>query len=63
MLQNNGFKFLLPRNLNQDCLENYFSSVRSHGVHNINPTCSAFVSANKSLLLNNFVSTFIWPKL
>lgn len=56
MLRKNAFKFLSPRNLNQDCLENYFSSVRSRGVRNVNPTCSGFIATNKSLLLNNFTS-------
>ncbi|XP_063226617.1 uncharacterized protein LOC134533179 isoform X1 [Bacillus rossius redtenbacheri] len=50
------FKFLAPRNFNQDPLENFFGSVRSHGVRNINPTCSNFKSSFKGLLLNNLVS-------
>lgn len=51
-----GFKFLSPRNLNQDPLENFFGCIRSHGSRNVNPNCSAFVDSFKSLLINNFVS-------
>jgi len=33
-----NFKFLLPRNINQDPIECLFGSIRSHGVGNINQT-------------------------
>lgn len=55
-LQEDGFKYLLPRRLNQDPLENFFGCIRSHGVRNTNPTCNSFVSSFKSLLINNFLS-------
>ncbi|KAF2889241.1 hypothetical protein ILUMI_16932 [Ignelater luminosus] len=54
-LQEDGFKYLLPRRLNQDPLENFFRCIRSHGVRNTNPTCNFFVSSFKSLLINNFL--------
>nr|CAI5845828.1 unnamed protein product [Callosobruchus analis] len=50
-----GFKYVCPRNFNQYPVENYFSCIRSHGIRYVNPTCFAFVNANKSLLLNNLV--------
>lgn len=51
-----GFKFLSPRNFNQDPLENYFGGIRSHGVRNINPTCQSFMHSFKTLLINNLTS-------
>lgn len=56
-LKQKGFRYLAPRALNQDPLENFFSLVRSHGDRNVNPTCFAFASSIKSLTLNNFVSS------
>ncbi|XP_063221714.1 transposable element P transposase isoform X2 [Bacillus rossius redtenbacheri] len=55
-LRNVGFKFLANRNFNQDPLENLFGTIRSHGIRNVNPTCSNFKTSLKSILLNNFVS-------
>jgi hypothetical protein len=55
-LQAVDFKFLLPRSLNQDPLENFFSIIRSHGARNINPTCTHFKAAFKTLILNNFMA-------
>lgn len=52
-----GFKFLLPRNLNQDGLEFFFCTVRSHGIRNVNPTCSQFCCCYVSLIINNFMGT------
>lgn len=49
-------KYLCPRNLNQDPLENFFGCIRSHGARNVNPTCYAFTNSFKSLIVNNFVS-------
>lgn len=48
-----GFKYLCPRNLNQDPLENFFGCMRSPGVRNVNPSYSSF----KSLIVNNFTSS------
>jgi hypothetical protein len=55
-LQKVGFTFLITRNLNQDALENFFGCIRSHGVRNVNPTCTSFRTSFKSLIINNFVS-------
>jgi len=55
MLWNKGIKSLLPRHLNQDSLECFFGSVKS--VCCSKPTCSLFISAYKTLLLNNLVSS------
>lgn len=49
--------FLCPRNLNQDPLENFFGSIRSHGIRNINPNAAAFVNSLKSLVINNFITS------
>lgn len=54
-LLTNGFNFICLRNFNQDPLENFFGSIRSHGIRNINPTCAAFISsftANQSVGAN-----------
>jgi hypothetical protein len=50
------FEFLLPSSLNQNPLENFFSMIRSHGARNINPTCTHFKAAFKTLILNNFMA-------
>uniref|UniRef100_A0A2A4JPP6 THAP-type domain-containing protein n=1 Tax=Heliothis virescens TaxID=7102 RepID=A0A2A4JPP6_HELVI len=41
------------RHLNQDPLENFFGSIRSHGCRNINPTVAGFESSFAALLINN----------
>ncbi|KAI4467995.1 regulator of g-protein signaling loco [Holotrichia oblita] len=48
--------YFLPRAVNQDCLENFFGSVRTYGRRNVNPNCSQFVTSFKALLVNNFMS-------
>lgn len=55
-LKKAGFKFVSPRNFNQDPAENFSGNIRSHGVRNINPTCAQFKASYKSLIVNNFVS-------
>lgn len=55
-LLNNGFDFILLRNFNQDPIENFFCSIRSHGIRNINPTCANFISSFKSLLISNLTT-------
>lgn len=47
---------LVMRNLNQDPVENFFSSVRSHGGANTNPTCQQFENTYKTLVVNNLNS-------
>lgn len=44
--------------LTQDALENCFGSIRAHGQSNIMPDTAAFVSAYKTLLLNNITSNY-----
>lgn len=44
------------RHLNQDPLENFFGSIRSHGCRNVNPTPERFESAFTTLLVNNLSS-------
>lgn len=50
-----GIKSILPRHLNQDPIENLFGAVRSLGCEN--PSSSSFISAYKTLLLNNLISS------
>ena len=57
ILINNPEYYICLREVNQDCLENFFSSIRSHGVRNINPSTSHFSKSFKSLLVNNFMSS------
>jgi len=54
VLQKNGIHSLLPRHVNQDPLECFFGAARS--VSSSNPSCNAFASAYKTLLLNNLMS-------
>ncbi|XP_026476296.1 uncharacterized protein LOC113381848, partial [Ctenocephalides felis] len=51
-----GFSYLCTRNFNQDPLENFFGCIRSHGASNTNPSCYSFVSAFRTLLVNNLSS-------
>lgn len=44
------------RHFNQDPLENFFGSIRSHGYRNNNPTCAGFEVAFAALLINNLSS-------
>lgn len=46
------------RHLNQDPLENFFGSIRSHGLRNISPSCAAFEAAFASLLVTNLSSNY-----
>lgn len=52
-----GFKYLLTRCLNQDPLENFFGIIRGLCGQNYRPTCSQFISAFKTCLINNLHST------
>ncbi|KAL4152975.1 hypothetical protein QTP88_000808 [Uroleucon formosanum] len=56
-LHSKGIKSVLPRNPNQDSLENFFDSSRSIGCRNNNPSCTSFSASYKTLLLNNLMST------
>jgi hypothetical protein len=45
---------LLSRGINQDCLENFFSSIQGHGRHNRSPDVATFTTSFEILLVNNF---------
>lgn len=53
-----NIKSIWCRHFNQDPLENFFGSIRSHGIRNVSPTCAAFESAFASLLVNNMSSNY-----
>ncbi|CAI6364126.1 unnamed protein product [Macrosiphum euphorbiae] len=53
-LYNYGIRSLLPRHVNQDSVECFFGAARS--VSSSDPSCHAFASAYKTLLLNNLMS-------
>lgn len=44
------------RHLNQDPIENFFGSIRSHGCRNVNPTPEKFEAAFTTLLVNSLSS-------
>lgn len=46
------------RHFNQDPIENFFGSIRSHGIRNTSPTCAGFEAAFASLLINNMSSNY-----
>lgn len=54
--ETHGVSSLLTRNINQDPLEKFFCNIRSNGVRNTSPTCSQFIGAFKTLLVNNLTS-------
>jgi len=54
-LETKGITSILPRHLNQDPLENFFGGVLNLGC--TNPNCGSFISAYKTLLLNNLLSS------
>lgn len=54
-LKNQGFQFLLTKRLNQDCLENVFSLIRSKGGFRANPDCCQFLSAFLTLIIFNLI--------
>lgn len=56
-LEERGFKFLCLRSLNQDPVENFFGSIRAHGLRNTNPTPHSFGNSFKALVINNFMGT------
>lgn len=44
------------RHLNQDPIENFFGSIRSHACRNVNPTPNSFESSFSTLLINSLSS-------
>lgn len=57
LLHGKGLRYFLPRNFNQDALENFFGQVRMHRGRNNNPTCGQFRDSFKSLLIRAVTST------
>lgn len=55
-LKNYGFEYMMTSRLNQDCLENYFSQIRSLGGHNCNPTAYEFHSSFKIACVNSLTN-------
>ena len=49
MVKKGPLKFLLTGRLNQDCLENIFSQIRSKGGHRFNPSAREFRFAYRNL--------------
>ncbi|KAF2886276.1 hypothetical protein ILUMI_19895 [Ignelater luminosus] len=56
MLFEEKFQYVIPRNLNQDALENFFGCLRSHGVRNTSPDVSHFINSFKILIINNYMA-------
>lgn len=56
LLHEKGLRYFLPRNFNQDPLENFFGQVRMHRGRNVNPTCGQFRDSFKSLLIRAVTS-------
>ena len=54
--QKDGLNFMLTRRLNQDCLENTFSSIRRKGGNNDNPDCMQFQFAMRAVVAYNLLS-------
>ena len=50
------FSFLLTNRLNQDCLENLFSIIRSRGGHRDNPTANEFRAALKQVMCSKMMA-------
>jgi len=49
-------KFMMPRRLNQDCLESFFSSIRQKGGFRDNPSACHFRSAMRQCIANKLLS-------
>ena len=54
-----GFERLFTRRLNQDTLENYFSSVRNSGGNNINPDSAKFQTIMHGLITNQIMQVTV----
>ena len=52
---NHEFKFLLTNRLNQDCLENMFSVVRSRRGHGDNPDAQQFLAAFRQIVVDKLL--------
>jgi len=51
---NHGVKFLLTNRLNQDCLENLFSTIRGRGGHGDNPSAQQFRIRLRQAMVDSF---------
>lgn len=58
LINDYNIKSFWCRHLNQDPLENFFGSIRSHGFRNISPSCAAFEAVFASLLVTNLSSNY-----
>lgn len=56
-LLNQKNMYIRMRQLNQDCLEHFFGSIRSSAVRYTNPSANHFIKSFKILIINNFLST------
>ena len=56
-LKEEGCKYLLTRKLNQDCLENFFSAVRSLGGPDTNPNSVQFCTRVRILKIRRNLDT------
>lgn len=56
LIKKHGVSSVWMRHLNQDPIENFFGSIRSHGCRNTNPTPERFQSAFAALLINSLSS-------
>lgn len=54
-LKSFNFPYLRTRKINQDCVENFFGSIRQQGGNSVNPTPIQFVRAFKKLLSTKFL--------
>lgn len=54
-LQIVGFKYILTRRINQDCLENYFGIIRKRDGNSCNPTPQQFINAFKKTFSLKFL--------
>ncbi|XP_064094806.1 uncharacterized protein LOC135207147 [Macrobrachium nipponense] len=54
-MKEKGFKFLLTNRINQDCLENFFSVLRSSGGNNDTPSSYKIKTLIKNALCNNLM--------
>jgi hypothetical protein len=56
-LKQEGFKFLYTRRISQDCLENFFGSIRQQNGNSINPTAVQFRRSFRKLFLLTYFHT------
>ncbi|KAJ8980836.1 hypothetical protein NQ317_018416 [Molorchus minor] len=57
ILPEKKFDYILTRAFNQDSLENFFGSIRSHSARYNSPDVTHFISSFKALITTNFLSS------